>query len=153
MNLASCSSTRFAFGPGSAVTSRGVFTSKVVGISSSSEEIMWLELIRNYGRKSRRANGRIREWPAGRKRIQLVYAEEFWPLGGRREMPGEMGDANLKIKTHLRFQRTLASLVSLMIILRSSSFLRMRSDVAKSRFFFAALRSASNRSISASLRP
>src|SRR6266699_956645 len=57
MNLASCSSTRLAFGPGSAVTSRGVFISKVVGISSSREETMWLELIRNYGRKSRRANG------------------------------------------------------------------------------------------------
>src|SRR5260370_2296842 len=38
MNFASCSSTRFAFGPGSAVTSRGVFISNVVGISSSIEE-------------------------------------------------------------------------------------------------------------------
>src|SRR5713226_1771185 len=52
MNFASCSSTRFAFGPGSAVTSRGVFTSKVVGMSSSMEEIKRLELIENCGAKA-----------------------------------------------------------------------------------------------------
>src|ERR1700674_1903 len=52
MNFASCSSTRLAFGPGSAVTIRGVFASKVVGMSSSLEEIKRLALIENCGAKA-----------------------------------------------------------------------------------------------------
>src|SRR6266436_9961127 len=52
MNFASCSSTRLAFGPGSAVTIRGVFASKVVGMSSSMEEIKRLELIENCRAKA-----------------------------------------------------------------------------------------------------
>src|ERR1700719_606921 len=52
MNFASCSSTRLAFGPGSAVTIRGVFASKVVSMSSSMEEIKRLELIENCGAKA-----------------------------------------------------------------------------------------------------
>ena len=52
MNLASRSSTRLALGPGIAVTSRGVFTSKVVGMSSSREEIKRLELIEHCGAKA-----------------------------------------------------------------------------------------------------
>jgi len=41
-----------AFGPGSAVTIRGVFASKVVGMSSSMEKIKRLELIENCGAKA-----------------------------------------------------------------------------------------------------
>src|SRR5690348_15765717 len=39
MNLASAAMTCCTFGPGTAVTRRGVFTSKVVGISSSKKKI------------------------------------------------------------------------------------------------------------------
>src|SRR5260370_33235477 len=54
MNFAYFSSPRLAFGPGSAVTSRGVFASKVVGMSSSIEEIKRLELVENFGAKQAR---------------------------------------------------------------------------------------------------
>src|SRR5207248_333528 len=104
--------------------------------------------------ESRLANGRIRKRLAReRKRTWLVHAVELWPLGGRRAAPHEEGRTNLKIKAHLRFQRTLPSLASSISIPRSASSLRMRSAVAKSRLFFAALRSATSRSTSASSGP
>src|SRR5207248_10124541 len=104
--------------------------------------------------ESRLANGRIRRRLAREeKRTWLVHAVELWPLGGRRAAPHEEGRTNLKIKAHLRFQRTLPSLASSNIIPRSASSLRIRSAAAKSRFFFAALRSATSRSTSASSGP
>src|SRR5882724_1223317 len=66
MNFASCSRTRLAFGPGNTVTSRGVLTSNVVGISSSIEETK-VGVIRKLRGESRRANRRIRDGPAREK--------------------------------------------------------------------------------------
>src|SRR5579864_88892 len=77
----------------------------------------------------------------------LIYAEEVWPEIGRRGNSVERVDV---IVIHLRFQRTLPSLLSSRIIPRSASSLRMRSEVAKSRRLRAASRSATSLSISAS---
>src|SRR6267378_800604 len=54
MNFASCSRTRLAFGPGNAVTSRGVFTSNVVGIASSTEETKGWSCLETAGQKQAR---------------------------------------------------------------------------------------------------
>src|SRR5579864_6231409 len=80
----------------------------------------------------------------------LIYAEEVWPQVGRRGNSVERVD---EIVIHLRFQRTLPSLLSSRIIPRSASSLRMRSEEAKSRRLRAAWRSATSFSISASLKP
>src|SRR5216684_5236243 len=68
----------------------------------------------------------------------LIDAVEARTFFGRNKTAGDFdGFADF----HLRFQRTLPSFASSMIIPRSASSLRMRSAVAKSRVFFAALRS------------
>src|SRR5258708_5959717 len=54
------------------------------------------------------------------------------------------GDPDGFGELHLRFQRALPSFVSSITIPRSASSLRMRSAVAKSRFFFAVFRSATS---------
>src|SRR6267143_4299572 len=72
------------------------------------------------------------------RREDLIDAVEAGTFFGRNKTARDFdgfGDS------HLRFQRTLPSFASSMIIPRSANSLRMRSAVAKSRFFFAALRS------------
>src|SRR6267154_6267363 len=79
----------------------------------------------------------------------LIYAEEVWPEVGRGGNSSERVDVG---DFHLRFQRTLPSLLSSRIIPCSASSLRMRSEEAKSRRLRAAWRSATSFSTSASLR-
>src|SRR2546422_3478629 len=84
------------------------------------------------------------------RREDLIDAVEARTFFGRNKTTGDFdgfGDF------HLRFQRTLPSFASSIIIPRSASSLRMRSAVTKSRFFFAALRSATSLSISVSPGP
>src|SRR6266403_866391 len=94
MNFASCSSTRLALDPGSAVTSRGVFISKVVGMSSSMEEIKKVGVDREKRGESGLTNGRIREWPE-RENENLVSLRRRVVAAGRPagSSPGEkMGE-------------------------------------------------------------
>src|SRR5882762_5849990 len=82
MNLASRSSTRLALGPGIAVTSRGVFTSKVVGMSSSREESK-VGVDRTLRGESRHANGRTRKRLAREKKENLVSPRRRVVAAGR----------------------------------------------------------------------
>src|SRR6266446_4822614 len=137
MNFASSSITLLAWGPGSSIRSRGNFVSVAVIIFLSSfliamdgQRLLW-EGCRRAG------SGKRTDWvcalPGREDLIDAVEARTFF---GRnitaRDSDGFGG-------LHLRFQRTLPSFASSMIIPRSASSLRMRSAAAKSRFFFAAL--------------
>src|SRR6267378_2801084 len=135
MNFASSSITLLACGPGSSMSSRGNFVSAAVIIFLSSfpiamdgQRLMW--------EGCRRADLRAHtDWGCALpRREDLIDAVEARTFFGRNKNAGDFdgfGDF------HLRFQRTLPSFASSMIIPRSASSLRMRSAVAKSRFFFA----------------
>src|SRR5438552_18903631 len=69
----------------------------------------------------------------------LIYAVEVWPQFGGRSLNKSPVDV---CECHLRFQRTLPSLLSSIIIPRSANSLRISSLLAKSRRCRAACRSA-----------
>src|SRR5882762_5210097 len=136
MNFASSSITLLACGPGSSMSSRGNFVSVAVIIFLSSfliamdgQRLLW-EGCRRAGLRARTDWGCVLP-----RREDLIDAVEARTFFGRNKTAGDFdGFGGL----HLRFQRTLPSFASSMIIPRSASSLRMRSAVAKSRFFFAA---------------
>src|SRR6267154_849428 len=138
MNLVSCSRTCFAFGPGSCVSRRGSFAScdfvsfnlvSGVAIISSSFKDGWRDC--GWGRINLAIGSRHSgEWRSRgmaalcvyTRRValgtaflkgDLIYAEEVWPEVGRRGNSSERVDVG---DFHLRFQRTLPSLLSSRII-------------------------------------
>src|SRR5256885_13241990 len=141
MNLASRSTIFFALGPGRAVMSRGVFVSVAVIMKSSKllanlligQRLLWC---RDRGADFFRARAGYSQGALPNRSLLIDAVEVGSNFGGRGV------DAWAMEVCHLRFQRTLPSRESSMIIPRSASSLRTRSPVAKSRRAPAALRSA-----------
>src|ERR1700676_3795634 len=141
MNLASCSSTRWAFGPGSSVTNSGSFHSDLDReltedfVLDSGAVIMSSSLKKSgqrLGGACRRAtNSAVKQNYRifTTRRGLLINAVKIGTSFSGRKIAGK----ELEIIGHLRFQRTLPSRESSRIIPRLSSSLRMRSAVAKSR--------------------
>src|SRR5438128_6318687 len=69
----------------------------------------------------------------------LIYAVEVWPQFGGRSLNKSPVDV---CEWHLRFQRTLPSLLSSIIIPRSANSVRIWALLAKARRCLAACRSA-----------